>query len=91
MATNMIYAQRAAKEIENRPGSVRLNGEIMQWCITICSIVVGFFALFFFAHVGGMFALVGPWIILAVSLLVQKNSQGEMKIALCSPRTYCRD
>jgi hypothetical protein len=73
MVNKMIYAHRAAKEIENRPGSVRLNGEITQWCITICFILVGLFALFFFAHMGGMFALVGPWLILAVSLLVQKT------------------
>jgi hypothetical protein len=73
MASSIIYAHRAAKEIENRPGSVRLNGEIRQWCIIICSIVVGLFALYFFAHMGGMFAQVGPWIILAVSLLVQKT------------------
>ena len=73
MVNDTIHAHRAAKEIENRPGSVRLNSEIRQWSITICFIVVGLFALFFFAHVGGMFALVGPWIILAVSLLVQKT------------------
>jgi len=75
MANNMIYAHRAAKEIENRPGSVRLNSEIRQWSITICSIVVGLFALFFFAHMGGMFALVGPWLILAVRLLVRRQSR----------------
>jgi len=75
MANNTTYAHRAAKEIENRPGSVRLTSEITQWCITICFIVVGLFALFFFAHMGGMFALVGPWIILAVSLLVRKRSR----------------
>ncbi len=73
MANDIIHAYRAAKKIENRPGSVRLNSEIMQWSITICSIVIGLFALFFFAHMGGMFAQAGPWIILAVSLLVQKT------------------
>lgn len=73
MVNSTTHAHRTAKEIENRPGSVRLNSEITQWCITICFIVVGLFALFFFAHMGGIFALVGPWIILAVSLLVQKT------------------
>jgi hypothetical protein len=73
MVNSTTHAHRAAKEIEDRPGSVRPNSEITQWCITICIIVVGLFALFFFAHMGGMSALVGPWIILAVSLLVQKT------------------
>ena len=44
----------------------------MLWCIIICSIVVGLFALFFFAHMGGMFAQVGPWLILAVRVLTRK-------------------
>jgi len=47
----------------------------MQWGITICFIVVGLFAVFFFAYMGGMFAQIGPWIILAVSLLVQKTGK----------------
>ena len=75
MANNTTYAHRAAKENKNRSGSVKLNSEITQWSITFCFIVVGLFALFLCAHIGGMFALVGPWIILAVSLLVRKRSR----------------
>ncbi len=75
MVNSTTHAHRAAKERENKPGSGRLNSEIMQWGITICFIVVGLFAVFFFAYMGGMFAQIGPWIILAVSLLVQKTGK----------------
>jgi len=69
MSRSFHFAEvKYGKQYNSRPSS----SEIAQWCITICIIIAGLFALFFFAHMGGMSALVGPWIILAVSLLVQK-------------------
>lgn len=45
------------------------------WYLTIGSIVVGLLALFFFLWMGGVFALIGPCVILAARVVISRRAQ----------------
>ena len=53
------------KYATTRFASARSNAASERWCMSILIIVVGLPALMFFLAIGGMFALVGPWVILS--------------------------
>jgi hypothetical protein len=50
--------------------SVSSTSAARQWFLMICPIIVGLLALYFFLWMGGVFALVGPWVILATSMWI---------------------
>jgi hypothetical protein len=49
------------------------DDDIEGWGAILLSIVIGLLALWFFLALGGMFALLGPWMILAVRHLVRQK------------------
>ena len=61
----VYYRQSASRGTESRFGSRTSHGELKQWCIEICSSIIGLLTLFFFLAMGGIFALLGPWVIIA--------------------------
>ena len=58
---------------ETRAVSMSADGDIEEWGTIILSIVLGLLALWFFLAMGGIFALVGPWMIFATIHLVQQK------------------
>jgi hypothetical protein len=68
-------AQRSGrpKEQEIREVSMSTDDGIEGWGTIIFSILVGLLALWFFLAMGGLFALVGPWMIFAASHLVRQK------------------
>jgi hypothetical protein len=58
-----------------------------QWYLTIGSIVVGLLALSFFIWMGGVFALVGPGVILAARVVITMQAQ-KRKARLDLHRIY---
>lgn len=69
----VYYSQSASLGTESRFGSRTSHGELNQWCIEICSSIIGLLTLFFFLAMGGIFALLGPWVIIAGALSVRKG------------------
>lgn len=61
------------KERETRAVSMSADGEIEEWGTIILSITIGLLTLWFFLAMGGIFALVGPWMIFATIHLVQQK------------------
>ena len=57
------------------------------WYLTIGSIVVGLLALSFFLWLGGVFALVGPGVILAARVVISRQAQ-KRKARLDLHRIY---
>jgi hypothetical protein len=49
------------------------DDDIEGWGAIFLSIIVGLLALWFFLAMGGIFALVGPWMILAVRHLTRQK------------------
>jgi hypothetical protein len=52
-------------------------GAMRECCLTICPIVIGLLALFFFLWMGGVFALVGPWLIFAARVLITRRAEAR--------------
>lgn len=69
----VYYSQSVSQETVSRFGSRTSESELKQWCIAICSSIAGLLALFFFLVMGGIFALVGPWVIIAGAQSVRKG------------------
>jgi hypothetical protein len=67
------YSQMVSRGTDTRFGSRTSDDELTHWCIDICSSVIGLFTLFFFLAMGGIFALVGPWLIFVVIHLVRQK------------------
>jgi hypothetical protein len=61
------------QEKETRAVSMVAEDNVAGWGMLILSIVVGLLALCFFLAMGGIYALVGPWMIFAVTHLVQQK------------------
>jgi hypothetical protein len=53
--------------------SLAAEDDIEGWGAILLSIFVGLLALWFFLAMGGIFALVGPWMILATRHLVRQK------------------
>jgi hypothetical protein len=66
--------QYASKEVESHSGSTVSNGYTMGWSMILCAIILGVLALFFFLSLGGMFAVVGPWLIFVATVAMTKRS-----------------
>jgi len=81
----VLYSQMVSRGTDTRFGSRTSGNELTHWCIDICSSVIGLFTLFFFLAMGGIFALVGPWLILVVIHLVR---QKQVKKAVEHVRGY---
>ena len=62
---SLSFQPRAART-DGLSVSAPSKGAGGQWCLMICSIVVELLALCLFLWMGGVFALVGPWMILAI-------------------------
>jgi hypothetical protein len=60
---------------ERRTGSFSLSArdEVEGWGMIIVSIALGLLALGFFLALGGIFALVGPWMVFAAVQLVRQQ------------------
>lgn len=70
----MVYSsQSTSLGTESRFGSRTPPAELKQCCIEVCSSIIGLLTLFFFLAMGGMFALLGPWVILAGAQVVRKG------------------
>src|SRR5258707_9947487 len=52
-------------------------GAIRECCLTICPIVIGLLSLYFFLWMGGVFALVGPWVIFAARVLITRRAEAR--------------
>jgi len=61
------------QEKETRAVSMGAEDNVVGWGMLLLSIVVGLLALCFFLAMGGIYALVGPWMIFAVTHLVQQK------------------
>ena len=60
---------------ERKIGAVSMSAQddVEGWGTMILSIAVGLFALGFFLALGGIFALVGPWMVFAAIHLVRQK------------------
>ena len=67
------HGQIVMKEVASGSASARSNAGIISLCFSILVMVVGLPALLFFLAMGGMFAVVGPWVILAGTLAIRKR------------------
>lgn len=63
------------KKRDDHSLSTSLDGEGKQLCADVCSTVVGLLALYLFLLMGGIFAFLGPWVILAGTHSVMKRSR----------------
>jgi hypothetical protein len=61
------------KTRETQASSMSATGEIAELGILLLFILVGLLTLGFFLALGGLFAIVGPWLIFAVTHLVQQK------------------
>ncbi len=66
------HCYRIPKGKEARAVSISADDEVEGWATIFLSIVVGLLALWFFLAMGGIFALVGPWMIFTSIHLVRK-------------------
>jgi hypothetical protein len=64
---------RVAQERKNGEFSVSVLDDDEGWGMMILSITLGLFALGFFLALGGIFALIGPWMVFAVAHLVRQK------------------
>jgi hypothetical protein len=63
---------------------------VTPWGRMILSLIVGLLALSFFLALGGVFALVGPWIIFVVAQFVSKRSTLVFPFGAASGRRASR-
>ena len=78
MTNSTSYNSHAFKGTDYRSASAAPSGGIKRWCISICSVIMGLLALFFFLFMGGVFALFGPWVVLAGTLAATRHSGGQV-------------
>jgi hypothetical protein len=73
MVESSLQAYRVPQE--RKPGAVSMSAQddIEGWGAMILSIAVGLLALGFFLALGGIFALVGPWMVFAAIHLVRQK------------------
>ena len=71
--------QYASKEVQGRSGSTVSNEYTMRWSMILCAIILGILALFLFLSLGGMFAVVGPWLIFAATVVMTKRSTRKQR------------
>ena len=67
------YCSDRPKEQERHAVSMLADDDIEGWGAILLSIIVGLLALWFFLAMRGIFAFVGPWMILAVRHLVRQK------------------
>jgi hypothetical protein len=67
------YCSDRPKEQERHVVFMSADDDIEGWGVIFSSIIVGLLALWFFLAMGGIFALVGPWMILVVRHLVRQK------------------
>ena len=72
----LSYHPRAART-HGLTVSAPTKGAGEQWCLMIGSVVVGLLALYFFLWMGGVFALLGPLVILTARLLLTRQVEGS--------------
>ena len=65
------YEMRASDETIPAPVTPQIH--VKSWHIDILMIVMGLLALFFFIAMGGVFALLGPWVIYMGVLSIRKS------------------
>ena len=75
MANSRAYHQVAWQGTVTKPVSAASNGEVKQWCVTLLVVIVGLLALCSFLLMGGVFALIGPWVIFVGALCIMKRSR----------------
>jgi len=75
MTNGATFYQCTSKRIATSPVSAAATGEIKQWCVILGTIVVGLLALGIFLVAGGVFAMIGPWVIFAGALVFAKRSE----------------
>jgi len=73
MTNGATFYRCTTKRIATSPVSETPTGEIKQWCVTLGTIVVGLLALGIFLVVGGVFSMIGPWVIFAGALVLAKR------------------
>ena len=73
MANRTFQYHTSLEETHGRSVSATSNSELKQWCLAVCFVVFGLVALFSFLLMGGIFALLGPWVILAGTLAATKR------------------
>jgi hypothetical protein len=60
-----VRYQVVSKGDQNTPVSEGPSDETSTWWVILFPIVAGLLALFFFLSIGGLFAIIAPWVILA--------------------------
>jgi hypothetical protein len=65
MTYNIIQYHTQSKSIEDRSHSAPADSKGKQLYIIVCSTVVGLLVLYLFLMMGGIFAFLAPWVILA--------------------------
>lgn len=70
---NTSQSDFAMKYSTTRSASARPNAASKRWCVSILFIFVGLPALLFFLALGGIFALLGPCVILTGIQAVKKR------------------
>jgi hypothetical protein len=67
------HDQMVMNEVGSGTASASPNATIRRWCFSVSVTVIGLLALLFFLAMGGMFALVGPWVILTGTMAARKR------------------
>jgi len=80
MTNGATFYQCTSKRIATSPVSAAPAGEIKQWCVTLGTIVVGLLTLGIFLVAGGVFAMIGPWVIFAGALVLAQRSERRRRI-----------
>jgi hypothetical protein len=73
MVESSSQAYRVTQGRKSGAYSMSAQDELEGWCTIIFSIAVGLLALGFFLALGGIFALVGPWMVFAAIHLFRQK------------------
>jgi hypothetical protein len=73
MLESSSQAYRVSQERKTGAVSMTAQDDVEGWGTMILSIAVGFLALGFFLALGGIFALVGPWMVFAAIHLFRQK------------------
>jgi hypothetical protein len=74
-ANRRAYHQVARQGIVIRPVSAASNSEVKQLCVALLAVIVGLLVLCSFLLMGGVFALVGPWVIFVGVVCITRRSR----------------
>ncbi|MFL5628728.1 MAG: hypothetical protein ACJ788_24370 [Ktedonobacteraceae bacterium] len=79
MVNRTSLYQYTSKEARGHSISTASARYSTRWSMIICATILGILALFLFLSLGGMYAIIGPWLVFAGTVVMTKRSSRKQR------------